>query len=147
MSVPPIPNELKILSELEIHLLCRIVPFLKIICLNGPYGQFGLRGQAILFAQEIEEVAEQLPLSANKMKMILIGESLEYVKKYKEYTISVNNVHNALLWLITNNTLYKSVKINLSEKLNELHPQLVFNMPSSGANPKDGKPKPEEPKD
>jgi len=55
-----IPNEILLLSQAEQRLLSRI-PFVKIIKFDGLYGQWGFKGQAVLFAQDIFEFSEQLP--------------------------------------------------------------------------------------
>lgn len=67
MLVAKIPAELENLSETEKVLLGRVKPFLKIYRLPGRFGQLGCKGQALLFPQQVEEVADQLPLSADKL--------------------------------------------------------------------------------
>ncbi|KAF9798929.1 hypothetical protein SFRURICE_019711 [Spodoptera frugiperda] len=64
MTVSPVPPELDCLSEMEVRLISRIKPFIKIVRLSGRYGQQGCKGQAILFAQQVDEVTEQLPINA-----------------------------------------------------------------------------------
>ncbi len=54
MSVFQPPDQLKVLSEVELRLVPRIVPFIKIIKLGGRLGQKGFKGQ-VLFAQKVEE--------------------------------------------------------------------------------------------
>ena len=56
-----IPREIAILTQVEVRLLARIIPFLKIIKFDGVFGQYGFKGQAVLFGQDIFEVTEKLP--------------------------------------------------------------------------------------
>lgn len=53
MTVSPIREELASLSEIELKLISRIKPFVKVLSLGGRYGQQGFKGQAVLFAQQI----------------------------------------------------------------------------------------------
>lgn len=58
LTVPSIPTKLQILSEVELRLISRVTPFMKVVRLGGTFGQKGFKGQAVLFAQQVEEVAE-----------------------------------------------------------------------------------------
>lgn len=60
MFLDDIPEVIQNLSDMEERLLSRIIPFVKIVKLGGRFGQSGFRGQAVLFAQDLEEISEQL---------------------------------------------------------------------------------------
>ncbi|UYV75572.1 K02A2.6-like [Cordylochernes scorpioides] len=55
-----IPEVILQLSQPEQRLLSRIIPFVKIVRYSGRFGQYGCKGQAILFAQDIFEVSDKL---------------------------------------------------------------------------------------
>ncbi|XP_029671986.1 uncharacterized protein LOC115240773 [Formica exsecta] len=71
MFLDEIPDVIRNLSDMEQRLLSRIVPFIKIIKLGGRFGQSGFRGQAVLFAQDIEEISEQLPLPITRIEQVI----------------------------------------------------------------------------
>lgn len=118
-----IPPELSILSEAEQRLLARINPFLKIIKFSGSYGQYGFKGQAVLFATDIFEVVEKLPTflprSTSNTDMIVVTELLENLGKTRNYSVSRENLIAALRWLKENNKLYNDVIINENVHLDE----------------------------
>lgn len=57
MDISQIPPELSNLSDIEERLLSRIVQFLKIIKVQNRFSQNWCKGQVILFAQDIIELA------------------------------------------------------------------------------------------
>lgn len=118
-----IPPEIQVLTQAEQRLLARIHPFLKIIKFSGLYGQYGLRGQAILFALDIFEVIEKiptlLPRSTADADIIVIMERLQNVDSTRDYTVSRSKLNAALQWLKSNNPLYKDVVIDENAHLDE----------------------------
>ncbi|KAF9406174.1 hypothetical protein HW555_013357, partial [Spodoptera exigua] len=66
-----IPPELANLTSFEERFLCRIVPFLKIMKLNR-FSQNWCKGQVILFAKDVVEIADQLPLTPHQAGLILV---------------------------------------------------------------------------
>lgn len=52
-----IPEVMKDLTNPEIRLLSRMLPFIKIERYKGRFGQYGFKGQAILFSCDIFDVA------------------------------------------------------------------------------------------
>ena len=112
MFLDEVPDVIRNLSDMEQRLLSRIVPFVKIIKLGGRFGQSGFRGQAVLFAQDIEEISEQLPLPITRIGMIIVCEQLENIEKCRQFQINVQNLSAALSWLIQNNPLYRNININ-----------------------------------
>jgi len=96
MFLDEIPDVIKNLTDMEQRLLSRIVPFVKIIKLGGRFGQSGFKGQAILFAQDIEEISEQLPLPVVKTGIIIVCEQLENIEQCRQFQINVQNLSAAL---------------------------------------------------
>ncbi|KAG8319249.1 hypothetical protein J6590_095913 [Homalodisca vitripennis] len=111
------------LSKAEQRLISRIIPFIKIIKLNGVFGQYSFRGQAVLFAQDVFEVTENLanmlPRTANNAGIVVITERLENINVTRQFSISKQKVYDALNWLILNNPLYKDVTINPNVMIEE----------------------------
>lgn len=81
MFLDNIPPEIACLSDMEKRLLSRVIPFIKIIKLGGRFGQCGFQGQAVLFGQDLEEVAEQLPLRMSSAGIVIVCEQLETVQR------------------------------------------------------------------
>lgn len=125
MTVPPIPEELACLSEIELRLISRIKPFIKVLRLGGRYGQQGFKGQAILFAQQVEEVAEQLPLCGANMGIAIVTENLENITGNRRYSVDTEKIKKALSWLVQNNHLYRNVQINFDISDEELHQSIL----------------------
>lgn len=90
---------------------------------SGLYGQYGFRGQAVLFAQDIFEVSERLPSmlprSASQVGIIVVTERLENLNITREFTICREKVYRALTWLIRNNPLYKDVRIDDNAQISD----------------------------
>lgn len=82
------------------------------IKLNGRFGQYGFRGQAILFAQDLGKLAEQLPLNITDSGLAFIIENRENVENNRQYYVNVDNLKNALGILKQINPLYHDVEVN-----------------------------------
>jgi hypothetical protein len=118
----PIPNEIKDLTLPEQRMLSRMIPFIKIVKYDGRFGQYGCKGQSVLFALDIFEVSEKLPCmlprSSADTGIIVVSEILDELNITKQYTISRDRVYAALQWLITHNPLYNDVTVNHFAQLN-----------------------------
>ncbi|TLM45194.1 hypothetical protein FEC35_19145 [Acinetobacter baumannii] len=116
-----IPDEIQALTQAEQRLLCRIIPLVKIVKFTGLYGQYGFRGQAVLFAQDIFEVSERLPnmlpRSSSQVGIVVVTERLENLNITREFTISREKFYSALRWLTRNNPLYRDVRIAKMSRL------------------------------
>lgn len=103
-------------------MIWRIKPFNKVLCLGGSYGQQGFKGQAILFTQQVEEVAEHSPLCGAKMGVAIVTENLENMTGNRRYSVDTEKIKKkTLTWLIQNNHLYRNVQINFDISDEELH--------------------------
>lgn len=119
----PIPQEIEVLTQAEQRLLSRIIPFVKVVKYDGRFGQYGFKGQAILFAQDLFEVSEKLPQMLSRSPedagIVVVTEHLENLNITRQFSISRPNVYAALQWLIQNNPLYRDVTTNRNVELNE----------------------------
>jgi hypothetical protein len=110
------PIEIQNLSKVERRLLARINPFIKIIKYSGRFGQYGVKGRATLFAQDVTEISEQLldtlPHNLSNIGLVLVTESLENINKQRDFQIDASKVKSALQWLVKNNSLYHDVAVN-----------------------------------
>ncbi len=119
----PIPPELDGLTEVEVQLLARIIPFIKIVKYSGVFGQYGCKGQAILFAQDVFEVTEKLPTMlprcSKETGFIVVTEHLDNINIDRQLTMRPQVVFKALQWLKENNTLYQDVVVDKEVVLSE----------------------------
>ncbi|GFT69105.1 ATP-dependent DNA helicase [Trichonephila clavipes] len=117
----PIPRVILRLSQTEKRLLSRIIPFLKIVKFDGLFRQYGFCGQAVLFAQGLFEVTEKLPhllpRSVDNCGIVIVTEHLENLNITREFSVSRDNVFEALTCLVANNLLYKDVLIDNNANL------------------------------
>ncbi|CAH1133413.1 unnamed protein product [Ceutorhynchus assimilis] len=60
-----IPEVINQLTQPEERLLSRIIPFTKVVKFDGTFGQYGFRGQAVLFAQDISEGTEKFQYASS----------------------------------------------------------------------------------
>lgn len=88
---------------------------MKIVRLGGQFGQWGFKGQAILFAQQVEEVAERLPLSVDQCRLTIVAEKLESAERIRNYSVNLSNIEAALDWLLQNNHLYQNIQIDFGD--------------------------------
>ncbi|XP_044597317.1 uncharacterized protein LOC123273901 [Cotesia glomerata] len=111
-----IPEVISVLTQAEQRLISRIIPFVKIIKLSGIFGQYSFRGQAVLFAQDVFEVTENLPnmlpRTTKNAGIVVITERLENVNVTRQFFVYREKVYAALRWLVANNPLYKDVTID-----------------------------------
>ena len=112
MTVAKIPDCIKLLDTLELALLARMTPYIKLFRLPGKFGQHGSKGQCIHFAACVEEVIDSLPLRMDECGFVIISESKQNVKHLRDFMVNKENLYAALLWLVKNNHLYKNVQIS-----------------------------------
>ena len=113
LSLCKIPDELKHLNALEVRLISRRIPFMKLVSL--PRGkQLGIQGPAVNVPTDLDTVCEQFPRLPNECQIISLKlkRKLEYRKAYMHDYIHPWKVIKGLQWLKQNNPLYKDVIIN-----------------------------------
>ena len=117
MDITPIPPEIASLSDVEQCLLTRIIPFLKIIKVQNRFSQNWCKGQVVLFAQDVVEIAEQLPLPLCSAGLVVVVETRENLQQHRQFNINIERVKNALQWLLLHNSLYQDVIPNFGNIL------------------------------
>lgn len=107
-----IPTELAVLTDIEKRLISRVKCHVQILRLEGRYGQFGFKGEAILFAQDVFEVIEnlpmELPIAPDQTGLVIVTETLENLGS-RHFEVSSERVYNAIEQLKENNMLYSDV--------------------------------------
>ncbi|KAH9637609.1 hypothetical protein HF086_014773 [Spodoptera exigua] len=92
MEVMSLPPELADLTDVEQRLLSRVVPFMKIIKLQNRFRQCWCRGQVILFAQDVVEVAEQLPLPLAQAGIVVVVETRDNLPNHKQFQVDIRKI-------------------------------------------------------
>ena len=113
MAVPPLPEVLSRLNDLEMRLLCTRYPFMKIVSLPTG-GQAGIQGSVVNVPVDVHETCANLPRSLRTSGIVAI--KLKRALKYKGH-VMYKYVHpaavlSALQWLRENNRLYKDIAVN-----------------------------------
>ena len=107
-----IPVELEVLTDIELSLVSQLKPYMKLIKLRGgKHSQMGVKGSIVSFPQDVQEIPEQLPLRVCDSNVIIVSETLDRVKRKREFEIRPDFLKRALLWLQTNNHLYRNIDI------------------------------------
>ena len=89
--------------------LYRILPYVETVKFNGVFSQYGFRGQAVRFAQDIFEMSEKskkFPIFAENTELVVVIERLENLNIIREFSISPDRMYRASQWLVENNPLY-----------------------------------------
>ena len=108
-----IPDELKDLNNLELHIICKRILFMKLVKL--PRGkQKGIKGAAVNVPADLGPACNLLPrLPADAHIVSLkLKRKLEYKQAYLHDTIHLEKVITALYYLKNNNPLYSDIEIN-----------------------------------
>lgn len=66
----------------------RMIPFMKIVKYQGCFGQYGLQGQAVLFARDVTEVLDIFSRKPNSMDLVMVVESLKNIECQREMIIN-----------------------------------------------------------
>ena len=113
MALHEIPDELKDLNNLELHIICKWILFMKLVKL--PRGkQKGIKGAAVNVPDDLGPACNLLPrLPADAHIVSLkLKRKLEYKRAYLHDTIRPEKVITALHYLKNNNPLYADIEIN-----------------------------------
>ena len=113
LSLFDIPPELSQLNEVEIRLLSRRIPFMKIVAL--PKGkQKAIHGPAVNVPTQLDTICNLLPRLPNECEIIpmKLKRRLCYKSHYMYDSVHPQNIIDALKWLIQNNKHYSDVKLN-----------------------------------
>ena len=113
MALDEIPDELKDLNNLELHIICKRILFMKLV--KFPRGkQKGIKGAAVNVPANLGPACKLLPrLPADAYIVSLkLKRKLEYKQAYLHDTIHPEKVITALHHLKNNNPLYADIEIN-----------------------------------
>ena len=113
MALDEIPDELKDLNNLELHIICKQILFMKLVKL--PRGkQKGIRGAAVNVPADLGPACNLLPrlLPDAHIVSLKLKRKLEYNQAYLHDTIRPEKVITALNYLKNNNPLYADIEIN-----------------------------------
>ena len=113
LSLCKIPEELKDLNPLEMRLISRRIPFMKLVSL--PRGrQQGIQGPAVNVPTDLDVVCDQFPRLPNQCHLISLKlkRKLEYRKSYMHDFVYPDRVIKGLQWLKEHNPLYHDICIN-----------------------------------
>ncbi len=102
------PQELKILNPLEMHLVSIVQPFMKIVPLPKG-GQKGVRGQMVCVPANLQRTADSLPwtLNPNNLIRVKLKRKQEYKGHHLYMVVSQQRVMSALRKLMEINPAYK----------------------------------------
>ena len=113
MDLEIIPDELKDLKNLELHMICKRILFMKLFKL--PQGkQKGIKGAAVNVPADLGPACCLLPRIPSDAHIISLKlkRKLEYKQAYLHDTIRPEKVITALQYLKNHNPLYADVNIN-----------------------------------
>lgn len=92
LKLPPVPECLKVLNDIEERLLSPYVPFMKILLLNhrASNPQIGAKGSVIYIPVDVNEMEKSLPRNFNNLNMLAVpvdfkrhmGHSTSYLKGF-----------------------------------------------------------------
>jgi hypothetical protein len=110
-----IPEFISDLNLVEKNMVSIVVPNMKIINLNGIYGQAKFHGQALCLPKSDSD--EQLILPRNPNENLIINgnnNNLNNINKIKDFSIDKSKVIKTLEYLKLNNLKYKYIEIDYS---------------------------------
>ncbi len=107
-----IPNELKSLNALEMHLVLIVQPFMKIVPLPRG-GQKGVRGQMVCVPANIQRTADSLPwtLDTNNLIRVKLKRKQQYKGHHLYMVVNQERVMSALKKLMEINPAYKGKSV------------------------------------
>ena len=112
MALDEIPDELKDLNNLELHIICKQILFMKLVKL--PRGkQKGIKGAAVNVPADLGPACNLLPRLPPDAHIVSLKlkRKLEYKQAYLHDTIHPEKVITALNYLKNNNPLYADIEI------------------------------------
>ena len=112
----PVPHELQNLTQIEEMLIARALPIMRVYIKPG--GQRGYSGHCVNLPQNVTELATSLPRYPKDLAVIIVKVKGRN-NTFKDVTVRREKVHNALLWLVHNNSHYTKLEINV-DALNSL---------------------------
>lgn len=84
---------------------------MKVVKFDGMLGQYGFKGQEVLFVQVSEKLPTMLPRSSDNIGITDATEYIENLQVTRGLSRFGGRVYKALRWLISNDLLYRDVRI------------------------------------
>ena len=120
-----IPEELRDLSPLELQLVSKVLPFMKIVSLYTG-AQRSIRGQVVLVPTDISKVTNSLPRLTSESQIVTLALKRRISDKhaFHRHFIRPSYVNKSLKYLKNNSQFYSDIEINhewetVSEQQNE----------------------------
>jgi len=113
MALDDVPDELQGLNELEIMLISKRIPFMKIV--NLPRGkQKCIKGPCVNVPTNLDKICTLLPRAPHEAHIVAVQlkRRLEYKSHYLYKYVRPQRVMDALVWLKEHNPLYHDVDID-----------------------------------
>ena len=113
MDLEEVPDELKDLNNMEVHIICKRILFMKLVKL--PRGkQKGIKGAAVNVPADLGPACNLLPRIPADAHIISLKlkRKLQYKQAYLHDTIWPENILIALQYLKAHNPLYADIEIN-----------------------------------
>ena len=113
LGLDQVPDTLAELNDIEIRLLSRRIPFMKIVAL--PCGkQKAIHGPAVNIPTKLDAICNLLPRLPHEAELLpmKLKRKLCYKAHYMYDTIHPQKMIAALKWLIENNPLYSQIELN-----------------------------------
>lgn len=127
MFLAPIPQCILSLNIHEVELIRRVRCYMKIKLLNNGKGQKALHGTAIHFPQDIDDLAQQLPLEKASYDTIYVTEKNENDDFIRKITVRPRYLLDALTFLKQNNPLYEDILLPSAIDAESLKPKVITN--------------------
>ena len=105
----PVPTQLQNLTQVEEMLIAHALPIMRVYI--RACGQQGYSGHCFNLPQNVQELAKSLPRYPKDLSVIIVKVKGKD-NSFKDVTVRREKVHNALLWLVQNNSHYAELEIN-----------------------------------
>ena len=103
-----VPTQLQHLTQVEEMLIARVLPIMSVYVRPG--GQRAYHGHCINLPQKVEKIASKLPHYPKDINVIVV--CLKGRNNFsRDLNVRRQVVHDALLWLVHHNPLYKDIVI------------------------------------
>ena len=112
--LPPIPPELRNLSDLERRVIALRIPFMSIFCMVRYGSQYKIRGGCTNVPASLDQIVTMLPRMSSEVQFhpMKLKRRMIYKSNYMYNFIHKDVVIAAIKWLKENNKLYEEVEFN-----------------------------------
>ena len=112
LTLTEIPTELSDMNPLELRLISKRIPFMKLVALPKG-GQKSIQGPAVNVPTEIDTICNVLPRIPTNAHLVdfKLKRKLSHRGHYMHEYVRPDKVMNAIIWLKNNNSLYEDVSI------------------------------------